>query len=154
MAAFAFALALAGFTRSLSSSFLPSNAPNAPHRRPSILKDDNHTPMMAQYLGLKAGYPDILLLYRMGDFYELFYEDAEKAARLLASGQSAPVSQPILEINPRHPVVLRLKVEEKKFDDWAAVLFDQALLAEGGQLDDPASFVKRVNQLMLEMSGS
>jgi molecular chaperone HtpG len=59
-----------------------------------------------------------------------------------------------LEINPKHPVVLRLKVEEKRFDDWASVLFDQALLAEGGQLDDPASFVKRVNQLMLEMSSN
>jgi molecular chaperone HtpG len=74
-------------------------------------------------------------------------------ARLLkASGQKAPISQPILEINPAHPVVLRLKEEEKRFDDWAAVLFDQALLAEGGQLDDPAGFVKRINQLMLEMS--
>ncbi|OIR15763.1 chaperone protein HtpG [mine drainage metagenome] len=73
-------------------------------------------------------------------------------ARLLkASGQKAPISQPILEINPAHPVVLRLKGEEKRFDDWAAVLFDQALLAEGGQLDDPAGFVKRINQLMLEM---
>ncbi len=76
-------------------------------------------------------------------------------ARLLKSaGQKAPTSKPILEINPKHPVVLRLKTEEKKFDDWVAVLFDQALLAEGGQLDDPASFVKRVNQLMLEMSGN
>jgi molecular chaperone HtpG len=73
-------------------------------------------------------------------------------ARLLkASGQKAPNSQPILEINPRHPVVQRLQNEEARFDDWAAVLFDQALLAEGGQLDDPAGFVKRVNQLMLEM---
>src|ERR687894_2473111 len=42
-----------------------------------------HTPMMAQYLGLKAGYPNMLLFYRMGDFYELFYDDAERAARLL-----------------------------------------------------------------------
>jgi len=76
-------------------------------------------------------------------------------ARILkAAGQKAPNAQPILEINPKHPVVLRLKYEEKKFDDWAAVLFDQALLAEGGQLDDPATFVKRMNQLMLEMSGS
>ena len=75
-------------------------------------------------------------------------------ARLLkAAGQQAPISQPILEINPKHPVVLRLKGEEQRFDDWAAVLFDQALLAEGGQLDDPASFVKRMNQLMLEMGG-
>ena len=75
-------------------------------------------------------------------------------ARILkAAGQKAPTSQPILEINPKHPVVLRLKYEEKMFDDWSAVLFDQALLAEGGQLDDPASFVKRMNQLMLEMGG-
>jgi molecular chaperone HtpG len=73
-------------------------------------------------------------------------------ARLLkAAGQTAPNSKPILEINPKHPVVLRLKYEEARFDDWSAVLFDQALLAEGGQLDDPASFVKRMNQLMLEM---
>ena len=76
-------------------------------------------------------------------------------ARILkAAGQKAPPSKPILEINPHHPVVLRLKYEDKRFDDWAAVLFDQALLAEGGQLDDPATFVKRMNQLMLEMSGS
>jgi molecular chaperone HtpG len=76
-------------------------------------------------------------------------------ARLLkAAGQNAPVAQPILEINPKHPVVQRLKAEDTRFDEWAAVLFDQALLAEGGQLDDPASFVKRVNQLMLEMGGN
>ncbi|CAG9931765.1 molecular chaperone HtpG [Candidatus Nitrotoga arctica] len=80
--------------------------------------------------------------------------NANLARLLKASGQKAPVSQPILEINPRHPVVLRLQAEENKFDDWASVLFDQALLAEGGQLDDPASFVKRINQLMLEMSSS
>jgi molecular chaperone HtpG len=74
-------------------------------------------------------------------------------ARLMkAAGQKAPTSQPILEINPKHPVVLRLRSADAHFDDWAAVLFDQALLAEGGQLDDPAGFVKRINQLMLEMS--
>ena len=76
-------------------------------------------------------------------------------ARILkAAGQNAPDSKPILEINPRHPVVLRLKYEEAKFDDWSNVLFDQALLAEGGVLDDPATFVKRINQLMLEMKAS
>jgi molecular chaperone HtpG len=74
-------------------------------------------------------------------------------ARILkAAGQKAPMSKPILEINPKHPAVLRLKYEDAKFDDWAAVLFDQALLAEGGQLDDPATFVKRINDLMLAMS--
>ncbi|MDR2925230.1 MAG: molecular chaperone HtpG [Azoarcus sp.] len=73
---------------------------------------------------------------------------------LKAAGQSAPDSKPILEINPHHPAVLRLKAEERLFDDWAAVIFDQALLAEGGTLDDPASFVKRINQLMLAVSAA
>jgi molecular chaperone HtpG len=76
-------------------------------------------------------------------------------ARILkAAGQQAPASKPILEINPQHPAVMRLKYEERQFDDWAAVLFDQALLAEGGTLDDPATFVKRINQLMMAMSGA
>jgi len=76
-------------------------------------------------------------------------------ARLLkAAGQKTPDSKPILEINPKHPVVLRIRHEEQHFDDWAAVLFDQAMLAEGGQLDDPAGFVRRINQLMLELGGS
>jgi len=75
------------------------------------------------------------------------------ARMLKAAGQKLPTMLPILEINPTHSVVVRMKEEEKHFDDWAEVLFDQALLAEGGQLDDPAGFVKRVNQLMLEMRG-
>ncbi len=76
------------------------------------------------------------------------------ARMLKAAGQKVPESKPILEINPQHPVVIRLKAESLHFDDWAAVLFDQALLAEGGQLDDPAGFVKRINHLMLEMRAS
>jgi molecular chaperone HtpG len=71
------------------------------------------------------------------------------ARMLKAAGQRAPASKPILEINPQHPVVMRVKDEVERFDDWALVLFDQAMLAEGGQLDDPAAFVKRVNELML-----
>jgi molecular chaperone HtpG len=78
---------------------------------------------------------------------------ANLARMLKAAGQDAPASKPILEINPTHPVVRRLEHEDRKFDDWAAVLLDQALLAEGGQLDDPALFVKRVNQLLLDISG-
>ena len=74
-------------------------------------------------------------------------------ARILRSaGQKAPDSAPILEINPSHPIVLRLKHEGKRFDDWAALLFEQALLAEGGELEDPAGFVKRLNCLLLELS--
>ena len=77
---------------------------------------------------------------------------ANLARMLKAAGQRPPPSKPILEINPKHPVVTRLQHERRHFDDWAHVLFDQAVLAEGGQLDDPATFVKRVNQLMLEMA--
>ena len=74
---------------------------------------------------------------------------------LKAAGQKVPTSKPILEINPEHPLVGRLKVEEsgERFDDLSHVLFDQSLLAEGGQLEDPATFVKRLNQLMLGLSG-
>ena len=76
-------------------------------------------------------------------------------ARLLkAAGQGVPSAKPILEINPSHPVIRRINDEEARFDDWAAVLFDQALLAEGGQLEDPAAFVKRINGLMLDLGGS
>jgi len=71
--------------------------------------------------------------------------------RLLKSaGQKINHSKPILEINPHHPMVQKLKYEESRFSDWSHVLFDQALLAEGGQLEDPASFVKRINELLLQ----
>ncbi|UCE31106.1 MAG: molecular chaperone HtpG [Burkholderiales bacterium] len=68
---------------------------------------------------------------------------------LRQAGQKAPERKPILEINPTHPLLARLEAEQARFDDWAALLFDQALLAEGGQLDDPAGYVKRVNAMLL-----
>ena len=71
---------------------------------------------------------------------------------LKAAGQQAPANKPILEINPKHPAVQRLKYEETRFDDWANLLLEQATLAEGGSLDDPAGFVKRINDLMLALS--
>jgi molecular chaperone HtpG len=74
---------------------------------------------------------------------------------LKASGQKVPTTKPVLEINPRHPIVERLKAEADtdRFSDWSHILFDQATLAEGGQLDDPAMFVKRLNDLMLALAG-
>jgi molecular chaperone HtpG len=71
---------------------------------------------------------------------------------LKAAGQHAPASKPILEVNPQHPAVQRLKYEETRFDDWANLLLEQAILAEGGALEDPAGFVKRINDLMLALS--
>jgi molecular chaperone HtpG len=72
---------------------------------------------------------------------------------LKAAGQKAPASKPILEINPEHPIVTRLKAEAdaKRFEDWTRILHDQALLAEGGELEDPGSFVTRLNSLLLEL---
>jgi molecular chaperone HtpG len=69
---------------------------------------------------------------------------------LKAAGQKAPESRPILELNPAHPLVAGLKAREQDLADWALLLFDQALLAEGGQLDEPAAFVQRVNRLLLD----
>jgi molecular chaperone HtpG len=68
---------------------------------------------------------------------------------LRASGQAAPRSAPILELNPQHPLVQRLQAAPADLGEWAHLLLDQAILAEGGQLDDPAQFVKRVNSLLL-----
>ncbi|MFA5627793.1 MAG: molecular chaperone HtpG [Thiohalomonadaceae bacterium] len=72
---------------------------------------------------------------------------------LKQSGQKLTGSKPILELNPEHPLVLRLREEGEgeRFANWVSILFDQALLAEGGQLDDPATFVQRLNQLLLEL---
>jgi molecular chaperone HtpG len=74
---------------------------------------------------------------------------------LKAAGQHVPTSRPILEINPGHPIVKRLADEsdESRFADWSHILFDQATLAEGGQIDDPAGFVKRLNEVLLALAG-
>ena len=70
---------------------------------------------------------------------------------LRAAGQHVPHSKPILELNAEHPLVTRLQAEQDaaRFGDLANILFDQALLAEGGQLEDPATFVRRLNELLL-----
>ena len=74
---------------------------------------------------------------------------------LKEAGQPVPASKPVLEINPHHPVVDRLTRESDPalFADWSQILFDQAVLAEGGELDDPAGFVKRLNKLTLALAG-
>lgn len=100
---------------------------------------------------------DVRVTYRLTDSPSCLVSDEHdpsgNLARLLkAAGQKAPDVKPILEINPQHPAVMRLKYEEARFGDWAALLFEQATLAEGGQLDDPAGFVKRINDLMMALS--
>jgi molecular chaperone HtpG len=80
------------------------------------------------------------------------YDMSANLQRLMKQlGQEAPASKPILEVNPKHPLVGRMdnEADEDVFADLAKVLLDQATLAEGGQLEDPAAFVHRLNKLML-----
>ena len=83
------------------------------------------------------------------------YDMSQNLARVLKQmGQDAPVPTPIVEINLDHPLLQRMddEADEDKFAELAKLVFDQALLAEGGQLEDPAGFVHRLNRLMLDMS--
>ena len=70
------------------------------------------------------------------------------------AGHEMPPTKPVLEINPSHPLVQRMENEEveDRFEDWAKILFEQAILAEGGQLEDPASFVNRLNQMINDIA--
>ena len=82
------------------------------------------------------------------------YDMSANLARVLKSvGQAAPETKPVLELNLEHPLVRRLESEgdEDRFADLGLLLFDQSQLAEGGQLDDPAAFVGRLNKLMMSM---
>jgi len=71
-----------------------------------------------------------------------------------AAGQAVPDTKPTFEVNPEHPLIEKLdkEADEERFGDLASVLFDQAGLAAGAQLDDPASYVARLNKLLLELS--
>jgi len=73
---------------------------------------------------------------------------------LKQAGQDVMGHKPIFELNPTHPLVQRLKNESEgeRFDDWVRIMFEQALLSEGGQLDDPATFVSRLNKMLLELT--
>lgn len=97
---------------------------------------------------------DVRVTFRLTDSPACLVSDEDELSgnllrMLKAAGQQAPETKPILEINPEHPMLLKLKSDDKQFDQWTQILFDQALLAEGGQLNDPAAYVKRINQLLL-----
>jgi len=83
------------------------------------------------------------------------YDMGAQMRRIMeAAGQAVPESKPVLEINPQHPLIQLLDQEqdEDRFGDLAHIVFDQATLAEGGQLKDPATYVERLNALLLSMS--
>lgn len=102
---------------------------------------------------------DVRITHRLTDSPSCLVADEHEMGAnleriLKAAGQDVHASKPILEINPDHLLVKKLESEsdEKRLADWANILFDQAMLSEGGQLEDPASFVKRLNNLLLEMN--
>jgi len=74
---------------------------------------------------------------------------AHLARMLKQAGQAAPNAKPILEVNAEHALVKKLE-SDARFDDLAQILFDQAVLADGGQLEDPAAYVKRVTGLLTQ----
>ena len=122
--------------------------------------ETEHTPLlerMQQALGPRT--ERVRLTSRLTDSPACLVSDhgpSMNLERMLKeAGQAVPSVQPVMEINPEHPIVRRLKSEtdDQRFSDWTLILFDQALLAEGGKLDDPAGFVKRLNELMLAMAG-
>jgi len=107
---------------------------------------------MKKVLSEKA--KDVRLTFRLTDPPAcLVADENELSGNLLrmlkAAGQPAPDSKPILEINTSHPLVKKVQSTSVDFEEWAHTLFDQALIAEGGQLSDPGSFVKRINHLLL-----
>ena len=108
-------------------------------------------------LALKARAKDVRVTTRLVDSPAcMVVEEGDMSshlARMLKqAGQAAPATLPILEVNTEHALVQRLQATaegDERFDDLAQVLFDQALLAEGGQLEDPAAYVRRVNRMLV-----
>ncbi len=103
---------------------------------------------------LKDKAKDVRLTFRLTDSPSCLVADEGEMSGYLqrmlkAAGQKTPDFKPILEVNPEHALVKALSPEREDFADWCHLLFDQALLAEGGALEDPASFVKRTNALLI-----
>jgi molecular chaperone HtpG len=107
---------------------------------------------MKEVLADKA--KDVRVTFRLTDSPSCLVSDENDMSGTLqrlmkAAGQKMPEFRPILEINPEHALIQRLTAQSDDLADWTQLLFDQALLAEGGSLEDPAAFVKRTNALLL-----
>ena len=82
-------------------------------------------------------------------------EMGSQLARMMqAAGQAVPEAKPILEINPEHDLIIKLQDEqdEDRFKEWTSVLFGQAVLAERGHIEDPSTFARQLNKLLLNLS--
>lgn len=121
-------------------------------------QEESFAPMLAQIKGILAErVKDVQLTNRLTDSPACIVADEhdmglEMQRILQAAGQQVPASKPIFEINPDHVLIKRIHSiqDDVKFERWVHVLYEQSLIAEGGQLDNPADFVKRVNDLLIE----
>ena len=144
-------------TRDLDLSAIGGDAPKADDTAAA----GEHAPLLERMqAALKERASDVRVTNRLTDSPACLVVDehgmSTNLERMLrAAGQDVHARKPTLEVNLSHPLVRRLAAEtdEIRIQDWSQILFDQATLAEGGALDDPAAFVKRLNELMLALAG-
>ena len=127
---------------------------------PEEEKDGDHAPVLERFREALSGrIKDVRATRRLSTSPACLvseeYEMSRHLERILdAAGQKVDAARPILEINPDHPMVARFaaETEASRQQDWANLIFDQALLSEGGRLEDPASFVRRMNELIVALA--
>ncbi len=110
------------------------------------------TKHMKEVLGDRV--KEVKVTYRLTTSPACIVADEQDMQRILQSmGQEMPEAKPIFEVNPSHAIVEHLKelADEERFSEWVNILFEQAVLAEGGQLKNPAEFVQRLNKLLLQL---
>ena len=127
---------------------------------PDEEKDGDHAPVLERFREALSGrVKDVRVTRRLSTSPACLVSEEFEMSRHLerildAAGQKVDAARPILEINPDHPMVTRLAAEtdSTRQQDWAHLIFDQALLGEGGKLEDPAAFVRRMNELIVALA--
>ena len=122
--------------------------------------DGDHAPVLERFREALSGrIKDVRVTRRLSTSPACLVSEEFEMSRHLerildAAGQSVDSARPILEINPDHPMVTRLaaETEASRQTDWAHLIFDQALLSEGGRLEDAAAFVRRMNTLIVDLA--
>ena len=122
--------------------------------------EGDHGPVLARFRDALSGrIKDVRVTRRLSTSPACLVSEEFEMSRHLerildAAGQKVDSARPILEINPDHPMVARLaaETEASRQSDWANLIFDQALLSEGGRLEDPAAFVRRMNELIVALA--
>ena len=127
---------------------------------PEDEKDGDHAPVLERFReALSDRIKDVRVTRRLSTSPACLVSEEHEMSRHLerildAAGQKIDSARPILEINPDHPMVARLaaETEASRRQDWATLIFDQAMLSEGGRLEDPAGFVRRMNELIVTLA--